>query len=142
MHNMEKDMMTQPIQRFENLASETAPAGGNDIVKTVFTFDDRRLIELRARYARAEMLSNALGDILLWFGRQYDRVASALKADLKLRAAEGQLYRMSDRELADIGLARSDIQFAVRENAEGVAPALDSATHTAPAANENLRRVA
>ena len=35
-------MMTQPIQMFENLTSETAPAGGNDC-QAGFTFADRRL---------------------------------------------------------------------------------------------------
>ena len=29
--------MTQPIQMFENLTSETSPAGGNDIAKTTLT---------------------------------------------------------------------------------------------------------
>ena len=44
-------MMTQPIQMFENLTSETSPAGGNDIAKTTLTFEERRILELRARYA-------------------------------------------------------------------------------------------
>ena len=50
-------MMTQPIQMFENLTSETSPAGGNDIAKTPLTFEERRILELRARYARAEMVA-------------------------------------------------------------------------------------
>ena len=54
-------MMTQPIQMFENLTSETSPAGGNDIAKTSLTFEERRMLELRARYARAEMVANGLG---------------------------------------------------------------------------------
>jgi uncharacterized protein YjiS (DUF1127 family) len=115
-------MMTQPIQMFENLTSETSPAGGNDIAKTTLTFEERRLLELRARYARAELV--------------------AIKADFKLRAAESQLFRMSDRELADIGLCRGDIHFAIRETAEGVMPAIDHVTHSAMPANQNLRRVA
>ena len=41
----EHDMMTQPIQMFENLTSETSPAGGNGISKTNRTFDERRLLE-------------------------------------------------------------------------------------------------
>ena len=51
-------MMTQPIQMFENLTSETSPAGGNDIAKTTLTFEERRILELRARYARAELVAN------------------------------------------------------------------------------------
>lgn len=135
-------MMTQPIQMFENLTSETAPAGRKDDVKAGFTLADRHMIELRARYARAEFVANALGDGLLWIGRQYGRLVGGIKADLKLRAAEAQLLRMSDRELADLGLARGDIQFAVREAAEGIAPQIDAVTGSVIAANQNLHRAA
>ena len=135
-------MMTQPIQMFENLTSETSPAGGNDITKATASFEERRMLELRARYARAEMMANSLGDAILWFGRQYGRIVSAIRNDFKLRAAESQLFRMSDRELADIGLCRGDIHFAVRETAQGVAPEIDHVDHAPMAANQNLRRVA
>ena len=135
-------MMTQPIQMFENLTSETAPAGRKEDVKAGFTLADRHMIELRARYARAEFVANSLGDALLWIGRQYGRLVGGIKADLKLRAAEAQLFRMSDRELADLGLARGDIQFAVREAAEGLAPQIDAVTGTVIAANQNLHRAA
>lgn len=135
-------MMTQPIQMFENLTSETVPAGRKDDVKAGFTLADRHMIELRARYARAEFVANSLGDALLWIGRQYGRLVGGIKADLKLRAAEAQLFRMSDRELADLGLARGDIQFAVREAAEGLAPQIDAVTGTVIAANQNLHRAA
>ena len=135
-------MMTQPIQMFENLTSETAPAGRKDDVKAGFTLADRHMIELRARYARAEFVANSLGDALLWIGRQYGRLVGGIKADLKLRAAEAQLFRLSDRELADLGLARGDIQFAVREAAEGLAPQIDAVTGTVIAANQNLHRAA
>ena len=53
-------------------------------------------------------------------------LVGGIKADLKLRAAEAQLHRMSDRELSDLGLCRADITFAVREAAEGVAPQFDA----------------
>ena len=135
-------MMTQPIRTFEDLTSETAPAGGNDIAKLNLSFDDRRLLEMRARYARAELMANSLGDVLLWLGRQYDRLVGGIKADFKLRAAEGQLFRMTDRELSDIGLCRSDIPFAVREAAIGISPQIDAATGHVTAANQNLRRAA
>lgn len=134
--------MTQPIQMFENLTSETSLAGGNAIAKTALSFEDRRMVELRARYARAEFVANALADGLLWLGRQYKRLVAAIKADYKLRLAEGQLHRMSDRELADIGLSRGDIHFAVREAAHGVMPETDHVTGSTLPANENLRRVA
>jgi len=75
-------------------------------------------------------------------GRQYSRFVGAIKTDFKLRAAESQLHRMTDRELADIGLCRGDIPFAIRETAHGVMPEIDRVTHTAPSANQNLRRVA
>ncbi len=135
-------MMTQPIQMFENLTSETSPAGGNDFTKTGMTFEERRMIELRARYARAEMVANHLADGLLWIGRQYRRLVSAIRTDFKLRAAESQLLRMSDRELSDIGLCRGDIPFAIREAAHGIAPEVEHGVPFAHAANENLRRVA
>lgn len=135
-------MMTQPIQMFENLTSETSPAGGNGISKTSLSFDERRLLELRARYARAELLANSLGDAVLWLSRQYHRLVAAIRGDFKLRAAESQLFRMSDRELADIGLCRADITFAVRDHAEGLAPEIDGTAGTALPANQNLRRVA
>jgi uncharacterized protein YjiS (DUF1127 family) len=134
-------MMTQPIQMFESLTSETTPAGRKEIAMAG-TFEDRRLLELRARYARAEFMANSLGDALLWVGRQYNRLVAGIKADLKLRAAEAQLLRMTDRELADLGLARGDIQFAVREAAEGVAPRFDTVTGGMIAANQNLHRAA
>ncbi len=134
-------MMTQPIRTFEGLTSETTPAGGNDR-KLNLSFDERRLIELRARYARAEMVADSLGDFFLWLGRQYSRLVNAIKTDFKLRAAEAQLFRMSDRELADLGLCRSDIPFAVRETAHGVVPQFDASTAPLSAANQNLRRAA
>ena len=135
-------MMTQPIQMFENLTSETAPAGGNAITKPVISFEDRRMLELRARYARAEMVANSLTDGLMWLGRQYQRLVAAIRTDFKLRAAESQLLRMTDRELADIGLCRGDIPFAVRETAHGIAPEFKHADLSVSAANQNLRRVA
>lgn len=135
-------MMTQPIQMFESLTSETTPAGRKEIAKVGLTLADRRMLELRARYARAELMANSLGDGLLWLRQRYNRLVAALKADFKLRAAEAQLLRMSDRELADLGLARGDIPFAVREAAEGVAPAFDTVTGGLAAANQNLHRAA
>jgi uncharacterized protein YjiS (DUF1127 family) len=141
-HKKEKTMMTQPIQMFENLTSETAPAGGNGITKTVLSYEERQMLEMRARYARAEVVANSLADVLVWLGRQYKRLVAAVRTDLKLRASESQLLRMTDRELADIGLCRGDIPFAIRESAQGIAPELDRAVPVVAAANENLRRVA
>ncbi|HSS86086.1 MAG TPA: DUF1127 domain-containing protein, partial [Reyranella sp.] len=78
----------------------------------------------------------------LWLGRQWHRLVAGIKADFKLRAAEAQLFRMSDRELADIGLCRGDITFAVREVAHGVAPEIDGEMRPVSAANQNMRRAA
>jgi uncharacterized protein YjiS (DUF1127 family) len=74
--------------------------------------------------------------------RLIKRAVAAVKADFKLRAAEDQLFRMSDRELADLGLCRADIHFAVRETAEGVMPQFDVVTGHATPANQNMRRAA
>ena len=133
-------MMTQPIQTFENLTSETS-AGGNDLTKLGFSSDDRRLIERRARLARAALLADSLTEGLMWLGRQAKRVVDAVKADYKLRAAEAQLFRMSDRELGDLGLSRAEIPFAVCEaQVEGVMPQVDAAHAAAvSAANRNDR---
>ncbi|MDP1961002.1 MAG: DUF1127 domain-containing protein [Reyranella sp.] len=111
-------------------------------MKAGLTIADRHMIELRARYARAEFVADALGDALLWIGRQYGRLVAGIKADLKLRAAEAQLLRMTDRELTDLGLTRGDITFAVREAAEGLAPQIDAVTGNVAAANQNLHRAA
>ncbi|MBV8392262.1 MAG: DUF1127 domain-containing protein [Alphaproteobacteria bacterium] len=59
------------------------------------------------------MISNAV----LWAHGLITKAAAGLKANFRLRAAEAQLFRMSDRELADLGLCRSEIPFAVREAA-------------------------
>jgi uncharacterized protein YjiS (DUF1127 family) len=136
-------MMTQPIEKFQKLTTEVS-AGGNDLTKLGFSFDDRRLIERRARYARAAVVADSLTEAMLWLGRQARRVVDAIKADYKLRAAEAQLLRMSDRELADLGLSRAEIPFAVREaQVEGVVPTFDvaQAAHEAAvsAANRNER---
>ena len=133
-------MMTQPIQTFENLTSETS-AGGNDLTKLGFSHDDRRLIERRARYARAALIADSLTEAVLWLARQAKRAVDAVKADYKLRAAEAQLFRMSDRELSDLGLSRAEIPFAVREaQVEGVMPSFEAAgIPEAASANRNER---
>ncbi len=140
-------MMTQPIQMFENLTSETTPAGGNALAKIGFSYHDRRLVEMDARYARAAVVADAVSSAVLWVHAQYKRVIDAIKADYRLRTAEAQLFRMSDRDLADLGLCRADIPFAVREAAAqeataGETPLIAGATSPAPAANQNLRHVA
>jgi uncharacterized protein YjiS (DUF1127 family) len=132
-------MMTQPIRTFKNLSSETAPAGGNEITKFSLSFEERRLLDLRARYARAELLGNAVGDMILWLRRTYGRLTAGIKENNKLRAAETQLNRMTDRELADLGLCRADIPFAIRE-AHGFRPQFDVVDTVV--ANQNLRRAA
>ena len=135
-------MMTQPIQVFENLTSETSPAGGNALTKMGFSFEDRRLIEREARFARAAAVAETFTDALLWARRQVNRLVAGIKADFKLRSAEAQLLRMSDRELSDLGLCRADIHFAVRESAVGVMPQFDVVTGHATPANQNMRRAA
>lgn len=135
-------MMTQPIQVFENLTSETSPAGGNALTEMGFSFEDRRLIEREARFARAAAVSESLIDALLWARQQINRFVAGIKADFKLRAAEAQLFRMSDRELSDLGLCRADIHFAVRERIEGVMPQFDAVGGHGTPANQNVRRAA
>jgi len=130
-------MMTQPIQTFQNLTSETT-AGGNGYGEYVFPHADRQRLEREARYARAVFMIDAG----IWLFRLIGRAIAAVKEDFKLRAAEDQLHRMSDRELADLGLCRADIHFAVRESAVGVMPQFDVVTGHATPANQNMRRAA
>ena len=130
-------MMTQPIQTFQNLTSET-PAGGNGYAEYVFPHADRQRLEREARYARAVFMIDAG----IWLWRLIGRAIAAVKADFKLRAAEDQLLRMSDRELSDLGLCRADIHFAVRETTEGVMPQFDAVSGHVTPANQNVRRAA
>src|SRR5689334_21295010 len=75
-------MMTQPIQKFQTLTSETA--AGNDYADYGFVHADRRALEREARYARAIFMIDAG----LWLARLIKRAVAAVKADIKLRAAE------------------------------------------------------
>ena len=134
-------MMTQPIRTVHNLSSETSPAERNDTTfELPLSFEDRRLLDLRARYARAEVLANALGDMILWLRRMFGRLTARIKENHKLRTAETQLNRMTDRELADLGLCRADIPFAIRET-QGFRPQFEVAVPVT-AANQNWRRAA
>ena len=133
-------MMTQPIRTFRDMTSEATPAGGN--TQFTMSFEDRQRLEARARYARAELLADGLVDAILWLRRQWRRLVEAIRTDFQLRAAEAQLHRMSDRELADLGLSRADIPFAVREAAHGVSPHIEGYSDAAAAANQNWRRAA
>ena len=67
---------------------------------------------------------------------------SALVAWNRNLAQVAELASMSERELADMGLCRADIAFAVREAAEGLMPTIDPVTQHALPANENGRRMA
>jgi uncharacterized protein YjiS (DUF1127 family) len=107
-----------------------------------FSFDDRRLIEREARFARAAAVAELVTDALMWMRRQTRQLVAGVKADLRLRDAEAQLFRMSDRELSDLGLCRADIHFAVRERTEGVMPQFDAVGGHATPANQNMRRAA
>ncbi|HYC65692.1 MAG TPA: DUF1127 domain-containing protein [Reyranellaceae bacterium] len=133
-------MMTQPIRSFEALTSEPA-ATKVAAPKIVLGFDERARLEARARYARAEMVSEAAVDAVLWIGRQIKAVVAKIKANGQARVAEDYLRRMSDRELADLGITRSDIQYAVRTPA-GVAPKIAAPANSAAPANQNLRHAA
>jgi uncharacterized protein YjiS (DUF1127 family) len=137
-------MMTQPIQVLENLTSETSPAGGNASNTTGSAYEAKRGFELRARHARSELLANFMTDAMAWVVRQCRAAVAAIKANYRLHRAEAQLHRMSDRELADLGLCRADIAFAIRqEPMQGVSPEIDrAAVGRVAAANQNMRRAA
>lgn len=48
----------------------------------------------------------------------WNAMLKSIEAAANRRAAEAQLRQMSDRELADLGLGRSGIEFAVRTEAD------------------------
>ncbi len=73
---------------------------------------------MHARYARAAAMADAISSGIVWVHGVYSQATAKLKANFRLRAAEAQLLRMGDRELADLGLCRSDIPYAVRAAAE------------------------
>ena len=52
--------------------------------------------------------------LFIRLGRQARSHLARLKADRMLRGAEALLLGMSDHELADLNICRSDIPFAVR----------------------------
>jgi uncharacterized protein YjiS (DUF1127 family) len=134
-------MMTQPIRTFEPLTSE--PTTNKFVApKLALGFDEYRRLEARARYARAEAVSEAIVDAGFWIVGKTKALVAAYKAHVATRAAEDQLRRMSDRELADLGLSRTEIEYAVRNHAVGVAPVIATPTTSAAAANQNLRRAA
>ena len=50
-----------------------------------------------------------------WFARALEALIEARQAEANRRIAEMHLYRMSDRELNDIGIGRGDIKRIVKE---------------------------
>ena len=134
-------MMTQPIRTLETLTSEQVAAKFAQ-PKLALSFDEHRRIEARARYARAEAVSVAIVDAGFWLASKAKALIAWIRLDMQLRATEDQLRRMTDRELADLGLTRSDIEFAVRSYAEGVAPTIEAPSQSVAAANQNLRNAA
>ena len=53
--------------------------------------------------------------IKAWFARALEALIEARQAEANRRIAEMHLYRMSDRELNDIGIGRGDIKRIVKE---------------------------
>ena len=135
-------MMTQHIRTFETLTSEPVATNKFAAPKLALSFEERRRLEARARYARAEMVSEAGVDAILWVARQVKALVAKMKENTRMRVAEDHLRRMSDRELSDLGITRADIEYSVRTSAEGVAPTIEAPTATAAVANQNLRNVA
>lgn len=50
-----------------------------------------------------------------WFKKLFIKLIEARQAEANRRIAEMHLYRMSDRELNDIGIGRGDIKRVVKE---------------------------
>jgi len=135
-------MKSEAIRAFENLTSEIGAMEQAKAFKSGLTFEDRHRLEMRARTARAEMIAGHIVDGILWVRAQFHRLGAWLEADRRLRYAERQLMSMDDRGLADLGLTRGDVPFAVRRAAEGNAPQFDEVTGYVAPANQNLRHAA
>jgi uncharacterized protein YjiS (DUF1127 family) len=135
-------MKSDAIRTFENLTSEIKTMEQAKAFKMGLTFEDRQRLEMRARTARAEMISDHIVGGILWVRAQFHRLGAWFKAGQRLRVAERQLMAMDDRMLADLGLSRGDVPFAVRRAAEGDAPQFDEVTGYVAPANQNLRRAA
>ena len=54
-------------------------------------------------------------NIKAWFARGLQALIESRQAEANRRIAEMHLYRMSDRELNDIGIGRGDIKRIVKE---------------------------
>lgn len=54
-------------------------------------------------------------NIKAWFVRALEALIEARQAEVNRQIAEMHLYRMSDRELNDIGIGRGDIKRVVKE---------------------------
>jgi hypothetical protein len=135
-------MKSEAIQTFEILTSEIETMEQAKAFKMGLTFEDRERLEMRARTARAEMIAGHIVDGILWVRTQFHRFGAWFKAGQRLRIAERQLMSMDDRMLADLGLTRGDVPFAVRRAAEGDAPQFDEVTGYVAPANQNLRHAA
>lgn len=59
--------------------------------------------------------SKWLHSIKAWFARGLQALIESRQAEANRRIAEMHLYRMSDRELNDIGIGRGDIKRVVKE---------------------------
>jgi uncharacterized protein YjiS (DUF1127 family) len=138
LHKKELSMISQPIKMFEDLTTETVARGNGYGEYYGFAHADHGRLDRETRFARVVFVV----DGVVWLARLVQRAVAAVKADFKLRAAEAQLYRMTDRELADLGLSRGDIHFAVRETVEGVMPQFDAHLGHVTPANQNMRRAA
>jgi hypothetical protein len=135
-------MKSEAIRAFENLTSEIETMEQAKAFKMGMTYEDRHRLELDARTARAEMLAGHIVDGILWVRAQFHRLGDWFAAGQRLRIAERQLMSMDDRMLADLGLTRGDVPFAVRRAAEGDAPQFDEVTGYVAPANQNLRHAA
>jgi uncharacterized protein YjiS (DUF1127 family) len=136
-------MITRPIQVSSNLTREAAVRGADTGYAVRRGLISGRPPQQEAGTRRVLFLIDAG----LWLASALKRWGSALRANARMRAAEQQLYRMSNRELSDLGLCRGDIAVAVREGtvrdaATGVMPQVEAFAGYALPANQNMRQAA
>lgn len=135
-------MKSEAIRAFENLTSEIETMEQAKAFKMGMTYEDRQRLEMGARTARAQLIAGHIVDGILWVRTQFHRLGTWFTAGQRLRLAERQLMSMDDRMLADLGLTRGDVPFAVRRAAQGDTPQFDEVAGYVAPANQNLRRAA
>lgn len=70
-------------------------------------------IIVAAERERARVIAEMLQEAIIFVGKMVSPITRAIKNKLIVAEAKHNLYNMSNRQLADIGISRGDIEFVV-----------------------------